>query len=375
MADRKIKILQAIRQGKIGGGESHVLDLVKALDKSKYESVVLAFTPGPMIDRMRELGIKSYVIETEKPFDKEVRPPVSEIMAAEGIDIVHAHGTRANSNVYYSARRLAIPLIYTVHGWSYHPGQNPLIKYLRILSEKYLVDKSTLTICVSNSNLEEAQTHFKLKNAIVIKNGIDEEKFNPDASYPDLRSDLGIKKDEVLVGYIVRVTLQKDPLTLIRAISLVDPALKVKVIFVGEGDLLDEAKKLAHELKVNSKIIFMNFRQDVPNVLNAIDIYCLPSLWEGLPIGVLEAMAMRKAIIASSIDANKEVITDMENGVLVPVRTPEVLADAIMLLAKDAELRKRLGTNAGKTIADNFNVQKMTRRVEAAYDSVVNPLT
>ncbi len=373
MSAKKIKILQAIRQGKIGGGESHVLDLVQELNKDRYESVVLSFTKGPMIQRMEELGIKTYVVETEKPFDKSKRQAVSDILVAENIDIVHAHGTRANSNTYYSARKLSIPIIYTVHGWSFHKGQNFLIKNLRILSERFLVNKATITLCVSNSNLEEGRKLFSIKNAQVIKNGINRQRFNPDGVYNDLRAELDIPKDEVLVGYIVRVTLQKDPLTLIKAISLIDPALKIKFLIVGEGDLLEETKKLATELKVDSKIIFLNFRQDIPNVLNAIDIYCLPSLWEGLPIGVLEAMAMRKAIIATDIDATKEIITNGQNGILVPVKSPQLLANALTQLANDKQLRQTLGINAAKTIADNFNVQKMTRQIEAVYDQIVKP--
>ena len=371
MSAKKIKILQTIRQGKIGGGESHVLDLVQELDKDRYESVVLSFTKGPMIRRMEELGIKTYVIETEKPFDKSKRKEVSDILIAENIDIVHAHGTRANSNTYYSAKSLSIPIVYTVHGWSFHKGQNFLIKKLRVLGEQFLVGKSTITICVSNSNLQEGQGLFKIKNAVVIKNGINQQRFNPDNTYDDLRGELNIAKDEVLVGYIVRVTMQKDPLTLIRAVSLIDQSIKIKFLFVGEGDLLEEAKRLAAELNVGSKIIFLNFRQDVPNVLNAIDIYCLPSLWEGLPIGVLEAMAMRKAIVASDIEANKEIITNKQNGMLVPVKSPGLLAGALTMLAADSELRRTLGINAAKTIADNFNVQKMTRQVEDVYDSLV----
>jgi glycosyltransferase involved in cell wall biosynthesis len=371
MSVKKIKILQTIRQGKIGGGESHVLDLVQELNKDRYESIVLSFTKGPMIQRMEELGIKTYVIETEKPFDKSKRQAVSDILVAENIDIVHAHGTRANSNTYYSAKNSSIPIVYTVHGWSFHKGQNFLIKNLRILSERFLVNKATITLCVSNSNLEEGRNLFNIKNARVIKNGINQHRFNPDGTYKDLRAELNIQGDEILVGYIVRVTLQKDPLTLIKAISLIDRSLKIKFLFVGEGDLLEDTKKLAAELNVNSKIIFLNFRQDVPNVLNAIDIYCLPSLWEGLPIGVLEAMAMRKAIIATAIDATKEIITSQQNGILVPVKSPQLLADALTLLANDASLRQTLGVNAAKTIADNFNVQKMTRQIEAVYDQII----
>ena len=114
----------------------------------------------------------------------------------------------------------------------------------------------------------------------------------------------------------------------------------------------------------------MNFRQDVPNILNAVDIYCLPSLWEGLPIGLLEAMAMRKAVIATAIDGTKEVIENGKNGITIPVQSPQKLADAVIALANDRELRTTMGINAGQMIADKFNVTIMTRQIEKVYDKL-----
>src|SRR5690606_11521716 len=132
------KILHAIRQGKIGGGESHVIDLVENLDRHVYESVVLAFTDGPMISRMKSLGVKTYIIPTERPFDITKWGEVGRLLDRERIDIVHAHGTRAHSNTFSSARRRKIPIVYTVHGWSFHPDQQPVLRWLRIRGERFL---------------------------------------------------------------------------------------------------------------------------------------------------------------------------------------------------------------------------------------------
>jgi len=371
MANKKIKILQTIRQGKIGGGESHVIDLVEELDKDRYESVVLSFTEGPMVEHMKARGIKTYVIPTEKPFNFTVRGKVEEILKNEQIDIVHAHGTRANSNTSHSARKLGIPIIYTVHGWSFHPDQKFPLRQLRELGEKYLVSKSTLTICVSDNNFNDASKLFPLKRAIVIKYGINLKKYNPAGEFTDVRGEFGVDKDTLLVGYVVRMTIQKDPLTLVRAIALIPAELNMKFLFVGDGDLKEDAVNLAKELGVDSRIIFTHFRQDVPNVLNAIDVYCLPSLWEGLPIGMLEALAMKKAVVVTAIDGAKEVIIDKKNGILIPVQDPQRLADALILLYNNPELRKAIGEGAGETILKDFNVTKMTRQIEAAYDKIL----
>lgn len=155
--DRKIRILECIRQGQIGGGESHLLSLVSNLDRSKFDPVVLSFTDGPMVDRLRELNIDTQVIYTEKPFDISKWKIVKEYLRQQSIDLVHAHGTRASSNVLWAARSLKIPVIYTIHGWSFHQDQSLLVRTVRVLGEKFLTRRSALNISVSKSNQESGK--------------------------------------------------------------------------------------------------------------------------------------------------------------------------------------------------------------------------
>jgi len=367
---KRIKILQAIRQGKVGGGETHVLDLVKELDSERFESVILSFTEGPMVEKLKADGFQTYVVNTEKPFDLKVWDAVKKIVADEKIDLIHAHGTRANSNTFSAAKASKIPLIYTVHGWSFHPDQNTVVKMIRTWSERFLVKVADRTICVSQSNLNEGKSKFPMPNATVIVNGINQVKFNPDATYESVRAEFGIWDEEVLVGYIARITAQKEPLNFLRAIAKIPAGMNVKFLIVGDGDLKADMLALAKELKLESRIIFQNFRDDIPVILNGIDIFCLPSLWEGLPIALLEAMAMRKAIIATAIDGTKDLVKHMENGLLIAPLSPDQLAEAIQLLVNDAPLRKKLGDQAGITVKENFNIGTMTRKVEAEYNNL-----
>jgi glycosyltransferase involved in cell wall biosynthesis len=370
MTRGKIKVLETIRQGKIGGGESHVLDLVEEMDKSLYEPVVLSFTEGPMIDRLQSMGITTYVIPTEQPFDISKWGLVKQILEQENISLVHAHGTRANSNVYWAAKRLGLPLIYTVHGWSFHPDQDPFTRYARIAGERYLSQQANVTICVSDNNLQDATKEFHLPNAAVIKYGIDLKKFNTANSFKDIRKEFGIKPSTVLVGYIARITTQKDPFTFIRAIAGIPASMDIKFLVVGDGDLKPAMIQLAKELRVSSRIIFSEFRQDIPDILNAIDIYCLPSLWEGLPIGLLEAMAMKKAIVATAVDGTKEVIHHQQNGLLVPPYEYKKLASALVQLAANPDLIRAYGEKAYLEIKDQFSAASMTRKVERIYKNL-----
>lgn len=364
-SNKKIRILQAIRQGMVGGGETHVLDLVNHLDTAKFESIILAFTPGPMVDELQKAGFKVYIIHTEKPFNWMIWPQVAKILNDEKIDLVHAHGTRANSNVFRSANKLGIPVVYTVHGWSFHPDQSFIVKFLRTISERFLVSNAKYTICVSHSNMAEGTKHFPITNGGVIVNGINQIKFDPQLSFLNFRKEIGFSDDAVVVGYIARITAQKDPFTFLKAISLTE--YDMKFIIIGDGELKKDMLCLADDLKIRNKIVFLDFRKDIPAILKSIDIFCLPSLWEGLPIALLEAMAMGKAIVATEIDGTRDLIINNKNGLLVPVSEPEKLAQALDRLAGNKVLREKFGFDAYRTVKENFGISEMTLKVQNVY--------
>jgi glycosyltransferase involved in cell wall biosynthesis len=369
---KRINVLQAIRQGKIGGGESHVLDLVGYLDKQRFNPVVLSFTDGPMMEALQQMGVPGHVIHTEKPFDIRVWRQVKDFLRQQEIDIVHVHGTRANTNVLWAARMLKLPVIYTIHGWSFH-DELPLLKRMaRIAAEKIITTNTRLNITVSDANQHTGRKALGAFRSVVVKNGVNLQKFNAAADYPNIKTAYGIPEHHLVLGYIVRITGQKDPLGMIRAFAAVCAAYPdVTLLMIGEGDLKDAAIRLAKDLEIDSRIVFDNFRTDVPAVLHAVDIYCLPSLWEGFPIGVLEAMAMGKAVIASDVDGTKEAIQHEETGLLVPAKNTPALVQAIARLLDDSQLRLKLQTNARNCIIANFDAKIMTGKIETLYQQLV----
>ena len=366
---KKIRVLECIRQGQIGGGESHLLSLVQNLDKAKFEPIVLSFTEGPMVEKLREMGIDCHVIYTTKPFDISKWKAVKKFIKEKKPDIIHAHGTRANSNVLRPAKSLKIPVIYTVHGWSFHQDQKPWVKKMRIMGESYLTSNSDLNISVSASNQQSGKEVIRSFNSVVINNGIDPLHFNADTISKDIRKELGIANDDIVVLFIARFTSHKQPLPLIHAFA---KALKkeprLKLLMVGDGDDKEKAKQIVSDYKLEERIVLQPFRSDVKDILAAGDIFVLPSLWEGLPIGLLEAMAMGKAIVATNVDGTKEVIQNNINGLLIETSSLiDNLADAIVKLSKDAELRNSFGSKAKERINETYNAVNMTREIESIY--------
>ncbi len=370
---KKIRVLEGIRQGKIGGGETYLLGLVERLDRSRFEPVVLSFTEGPMVDRLRSLGISTHVIHSEKPFDIRIWRKVRDFIREQEIDVVHAHGTRANSNLFWAAGKLKIPIMYTCHGWSFHPNQNAAVRKFRIWSEGFLTSRMNVNICVSKANRDLGRKLFRNFDAIVINNSIDPGKFDPHKKYKDVRRELGIDDAAIVVVSVARFTLQKQPLRLIKAFAEVCKIVKgVKLLMVGEGEQREEAIGLIRHLGLEDRVILEPFRQDVPDVLAASDIFVLPSLWEGFPIAMMEAMSMGKAVIGTAVDGTPEIIEDGENGILIGTEEMEKnLSAAIIRLCEDRELREKLQKNAMNSIYSKYNIETLASKNEQVYSRLV----
>ncbi|MEI6947124.1 glycosyltransferase family 4 protein [Paraflavisolibacter sp. H34] len=368
-ATTKIKVLQGIRQGKIGGGESYLLGLVEQLDKSRFEPVVLSFTDGPMVDRLRGWGVATHVIYTEKPFDFSVWGKVSRLLREEGIDLVHAHGTRAMSNMFRPAVRSGLPLVYTCHGWSFHRGQHPLVRKVRMVSEKYLTQKASVNICGARASRDEARECFGRFDAEIIYNSIDYQRFNPEGQYKDVRRELGIPADALVVASIARFTHQKQPLLLVEAFArMAQKVPHALLLMVGDGELKEETLQLIEKLGIADRVVQQSFRTDVPDVLAAADIFVLPSLWEVFPIALLEAMAMGKAVIATGVDGTAEMVQHGQNGLLLDLNhlLPDLEA-ALLELGTNEARRKQLGANALASVANKYRIDELARKNEQIY--------
>lgn len=364
----KTKILEVIRQGQIGGGESHLYDLIYFLDKNRFEVVCLSFSDGEMINKLKQIGIRCHVIESGKPFDIQVQKHVKQLIQDEGIQIVHAHGSRAASNVLYTVRQMHIPFVYTVHGWSFHDDQSYVIRKLRAWSEKLICHYANDVICVSQSNADTGRDVFGLKAAHVIENGINLERFNPDLTFKNLRQEFGFFDSDLIVGFIARCTLQKNPIVFLESIkSAHQKNPQIKGLFVGEGDLDAEVD---HFIAINSMDDYVYrsaFRTDVPDLLNCIDVYCLPSLWEGLSIALLEAMAMGKAIVVTPTDGTKELIENGKNGLIVPFNNVDAIVKAIETFYQNRTLMSCCSKEARMFVAKRFNAQRVAESVSKIY--------
>lgn len=364
----RIKILHSIRQGSFGGGETYLYNLVTNLDKTKFESVVLSFSAGAMVNALNKANIKTHIVKTERPFDVSIYANVKRIMENECIDLLHIHGTRAGSNTLTQALKMNLSSIYTVHGWSFHEGLSKLTNDIRKLSEKFLTRKTDLVICGSQANLYTGKNISPNGNYKLIYNSIDTDLYNPNKDVKNIREELGFEDGDVIVLFIARFTYQKDPLTFINAAKIVlDKIPAAKILMIGEGELRKDCSELSRTLNIHDKIKFLPFRQDVKNILYSTDIFVLPSLWEVVPLALLEAMAMKKACVATNIKGTNEALKDNFNGYMFGMGNFVELADKIISLINDKEQRIKLGEEARKTVVRQFDLKKLVKENEQVY--------
>jgi len=219
----------------------------------------------------------------------------------------------------------------------------------------------------------EKADHLRLRIApdekfAVIHSGVDLSRFRPDpARKAEIRSALEIPSESIVIATVGRLTAVKGQDTLIRAIAeCLRHGEKVFILILGEGELRSDLETLSAELGIAEAIRFLGWRSDVASVIDACDIFCLPSLNEGMGKAIVEAMAMGKPVIASDVGGIPDLVIPGENGILVPPGDSNALAKAILNLRDHPEARVKMGEQ-GREKALEFGVESMLHKMDSLY--------
>lgn len=380
----KQKILFLITKSVWGGAQRYVYDLATNLPKDRFEVAVAMGGTGPLFSRLSDAGIRTIEISG---LARDVRiareyaafRALVHTLKTEKPDVLHLNSTKAGTLgalaafIYKcSPHHRPIRVIFTVHGWGFYEAR-PWIANVAIFLASWcasLLQDYVITICTRDR--DTAHTFISHKKVVYIPNGIREPNL---LARHDARTILArqmgspIDQDTLVVGTIAELTRNKNIIALIKAAALMrERGMQLVFVVVGSGE--DHAfltREIAMHGLTNS-FHLAGFIPDAERLLAGFDIFTLPSVKEGLPYALMDAMAAGLPCVATSVGGIPDLITDGVNGIIIPSQSEIALAQALKTLIKNNGLRQQYGLQARTTIQQKFQRNAMISRTTALYE-------
>ena len=377
MSNKPHNILYIQGVTRMGGSIESLLGLLKGLDKKIFYPVVVTSKKGRFFEESRSLGVETEVIKMGmwRKGKSLLRIPVSvysiqSVIKRKNISLVHANTLWDNPYGVIPARLRKVPSICHIRN-----------TFTEDKIKKYYLSKADRIICVSDE-IRSGFNGWKLKDekTATIYNGVDTKRFNDKVKGGIIRRNFNIEDREILIGVVGRVDRTKGQDLLIEAFASLNKRHEnLRLMIVGESSLRDrqyfyKLKDFSNSLNLRNKVIFTGYRKDIPEITAAFDIAVFPSLPssnEGFGRSIIEAMAMKKPVVASAAGGIPEVVVDSITGEIVPPNDSEKLADAIEKLVIDEKRRVSMGEKGYERVIEKFTMERNVKEIEKLYLSLL----
>jgi len=368
---RKLNVIHLVEELTIGGLEKILTTIVLNLDKKKYNVSVWCLREGGFFaDKLVKEGIDVKILHISTSRNPLSIYKLYRFLKSHKFDIIHTHAYSAGTIGRMSAFLAGVPVIishnHSVYDY-YGKFYNLVEWFLSLITDR--------VICISEvvNGFANKTQRINSKKLITIHNGIDDVCDLTEKSSSDLKKELGIPINHPVICTISHMEEHKGLKYLLEAASLLLQSKNdVSFLLVGEGVLKKELKILCADLKIEKNVIFAGEQSDISEILSLSDIFVLPSLREGLPLTILEAMACGKPVIATNVGGIPEIVKDGENGILVYPKDPETLYMAMNELLGDREKREKMGRIGKRVCDESFRTKTMVEKVEDLYDFHIN---
>ena len=364
----KFNVLYLITEFEVGGAENMLYEVATRIDRQRYNSYAACLTGrGAIGEKLSASGIEVEYFCMRNRLDFRIFRRLVKLLKKNDIHILHSYLFHANFIGRIAGKLAGVPVIIS----SIRTSEK---------EERYhlWLDKLTSGLVDTEICVCEAVRQFTIKEAgiparklISIPNGIDLVKFDGAFNREGKKAELGIKDSTKVIGTVGHLSKPKGIEFFLRAAGLILKKFQDTVfVIIGGGELEDELKQLAKELCIEDKVIFTGFRKDAVEIMSIFDVFVLSSLWEGMPVAVLEAMALSKPVVATTVGGCPELITSGENGYLVEPADCTGLSRAVVSILKNPELAEKMGDNSRKKV-EHFSVDKMVERTEELYEKLI----
>jgi len=368
----RLRILHLITRLPVGGAERLLVDIVRHLPREQFESLVCCIQDrGELAGEVEAAGIPLLCLERmrSRRFDWRAVRDLARLMRRERIGVVHAHLYHANLYGRLAALGAGVPAIATVH------NTYTRTKLHRRWLNRLLARASARVVAVSDDIRRDVLRHDGVPEDKIatIQNGIDLSRVASTMTREAARARLGLDEQVLAVGCVARLEEQKGHRFLLEALALLrrqgpPPSRPVKLVAAGDGRLRGELQAQAQSLGLGEMVSFLGTRSDVADILRALDVYVMPSLWEGLSLALLEAMAAGLPVIATDVGGVSQVLGAGSGGVKVAPGDARALAAAIRQLSDEPRERLALrGEQARQRVRAEFSLDAMIGRLTAIY--------
>lgn len=292
-------------------------------------------------------------------------------------DIVHTHSSKAGILGRAAAEKAGIPAVHTVHGAAFHYGQPALAYRAYVAAEKWAAKRTAHFISVADAMTDEyvAAGVAPREKFSTIYSGFDVEPFlNPPRPREEVRKELGLRDDEIVVGKVGRLFhLKGHEFVIAAAPEIVAARPDVRFLFVGDGILRAEYERRITALGLTDRFVLTGLvpPERIPELLHAMDIVVHTSQWEGLARVLPQALIAGKPVVAYDVGGAREVVIPGETGFLLPRNSVRELVEAVGKLAADPDTRRRLGQTGCERFVEQFRHETMTRRIREVYAEVL----
>jgi glycosyltransferase involved in cell wall biosynthesis len=287
----------------------------------------------------------------------------------ERVTVWHGHDYKSNALGLLLKRFWPMRLVTTVHGWVRHTNRTPL--YYRI--DQFCLPRYERVICVSDDLLEAClSAGVPTRNCVLLENGIDASEYTRQRTIAEAKAALGLPAAGLVVGAVGRLSSEKGFETLIRSIKVLRArGLNVSLVLVGDGAERTNLERLIYELNLASWVHLAGWQSEVRPYLEAMDVFALSSLREGLPNVLLEAMAVGIPVAATRVNGVPRLIQDRQNGLLVTAGDRDGLTDALGQLLTSVPMRETLARAGQRTVETRYSFATRMRRLKCLYDDLL----
>lgn len=357
-----------------GGGERYLELLLDRLDRARYRALLISPEPGSFVGRMKARGVETHLVHLAPLFNPIALWRLTRLLVRERVTILQTHGARANFYGRIAGRLAGVPVIIsTVHNSLKDYEVRSLTRWLYTKALRLTLPLVHRIICVSESNRRDMidECPGMTEKTQTVYNGIDPSAFPSQPDRQIVRREFGMIQRPVLVT-IARLTEEKGHRYLLQALPcLLETWPRLCCVFVGDGGLHDALHRLAVELAVERSCRFVGVREDIAEILAAADVVVLPSLSEGFPFVLLEALAMGCPVVASRVNGIPELIEHHKTGLLVPPRDPPALAAAILEMLSDPTAASKMGAEGRAVVQQRFTVDHMVANTTAIFEAAM----